>query len=83
MQTIFITVERERESRTSREGARFRVKVRAQPGAHALLMSTHNCQSLVAAKREAEALFGAVPWKDEIQTPDNPDVRASAFLEIE
>jgi hypothetical protein len=22
-------------------------------------------------------------WKDEISTPENPDVRASAFLEIE
>jgi len=55
----------------------------AQPGAPALLMSTRNCQSVIAARREAEALFGELPWKDEIQTEENPDVRASAFLEME
>lgn len=83
MKTIYITIERERDSRSSREGARFRVKVRAQPGAPALLMSTRNCQSVVGGKRESEALFGELVWKDEIQTEENPDVRASAFLEIE
>ena len=33
MQTLFITIERERDSRSSRDGARFRVKVATQPGA--------------------------------------------------
>lgn len=79
---IYITIERERDSRSSRDGARFRVKVRAQPNAPALLMSTRNCQSVVGAKCEAEALFGELIWKDLIQTPDNPDVRAAAFGRI-
>ncbi len=78
MQTIHITIERERDSRFSREGARFRVKVRAQPGAPALLMSTRNCQSVVAAKREAEAIFGDLDWRDEMG-----EIRSSALLEME
>jgi hypothetical protein len=78
MQTIFITIERERDSRSSREGARFRVKVHAQPGAPALLMSTRTCQSVVGSKREAEAIFGEIDWRDEMG-----DIRSSAFLEFE
>lgn len=83
MQTLYITIERERDSRPSSEGARFRGKVRAQPGGIALLMSTHNCQSVTRAKSEAETLFGELDWRAELQTADNPDVRAFAFLEIE
>ena len=76
--TLYITIERELDSRSSREGARFRVKVRVQPGAPALLMSTRLCQSVTGAKKEAEALFGALDWQ-----PAPGDVRESAFLEIE
>jgi hypothetical protein len=84
MQSLYITIERQLEhTRPSSAGARFRVKVRAQPQAPALLMSTRNCQSVAHAKREAEVLFGEIAWKDEIQTPDNPFVRASGFVEIE
>lgn len=78
--TIHITIERERDSRPSREGARFRVKLRAQPDGPALLMSTRLCQSVTAGKRETEALFGELAWRD--ATGAN-DVRASAVLEIE
>jgi hypothetical protein len=78
MQTLFITIERERDSRSSREGARFRVKVHAQPGGPALLMSTRNCQSVIGAKREAESLFGNLDWRDEMG-----EIRSSALLEIE
>jgi hypothetical protein len=77
-QSLFITVERERDARSSREGARFRVKVAAQPGGPALLMSTRLCQSVTYAKNEAETLFGKLDWRDE-----NADIRSSAVLEIE
>jgi len=73
-----IPIERERDSRSSRDGARFRVKVHAQPGSPALLMSTRNCQSVVGAKREAEAIFGDLDWRDEMG-----EIRSSAFLEME
>ena len=79
MQTIYITIERERDSRASRDGARFRLKLRAQPGAPALLMSTRNCQSVSAAKREAEALFGSLDWRE----GEPGDVRSSAILEMD
>lgn len=79
MPSLYITVERERDSRSSREGARFRVKVRTQPDGHALLMSTRLCQSVAFAKREAEVLFGELEWK----VAGAEDVRESAFLEIE
>jgi hypothetical protein len=78
MQTLYISIERERDSRSSREGARFRVKIAAQPGGPALLMSTRLCQSVTYAKNEAETLFGELDWRDE-----NGDIRASAVLEIE
>ena len=61
-QTIYITIERSGFPLLA-EGARFRVKVRAEPGAPALLMSTRNCQSVIGAKREAEALFGELRGK--------------------
>src|SRR5579872_28593 len=75
---FIIPIERERDSRSSRDGARFRVKVHAQPGSPALLMSTRNCQSVVGAKREAEAIFGDLDWRDEMG-----EIRSSAFLEME
>jgi hypothetical protein len=78
MLTLYITVERERDSRPSRDGARFRVKVSAQPGAPPLLMSTMNCQSVTRAKKEAEMLFGGLDWRDEMG-----EIRSSAILEIE
>jgi hypothetical protein len=83
MQSLYITIERDRESRSSADGARFRVRVHTQPGAPALLVSSRLCQSVTNAKREAETLFGELAWKDEVQTPDNLGMRASAFLEFD
>lgn len=80
MLTIHITIERERDAHPSREGARFRVKLRAQPGGPALMMSTRLCQSVSAGKREANALFGALDWRD---ADGADDVRSSTILEIE
>lgn len=80
MLTIHITIERERESRPSRDGARFRVKLRSQPGGPALMMSTRLCQSVAAGKRESEALFGSLDWRD---ADGASEVRSSAILEIE
>ena len=74
--TLFIFIERQRDAGPS-HGARFRVKVAAQPGAKPLLMSTMNCQSVARAKKEAEILFGALDWRDA-----DGDVRSSAILEI-
>jgi len=82
VQTIYITIERDRESRSSREGARFRVKVAAQPGGPALLTSTRLCQSVTKAKSEAEDLFGPLAWNEAWRQQD-ADVRLSAILEIE
>lgn len=78
MQNLFITIERERDARSSRDGARFRVKVAAQPGGPQLLMSTRLMQSVIGAKREAEALFGDLDWRDEMG-----EIRSSALLEFE
>ena len=78
MQNLFITIERERDSRSSRDGARFRVKVRVQPGGPALLMSTNLRQSVTQAKTEAETMFGDLDWRDEMG-----DIRSSALLEFE
>ena len=77
-QSIYIRIERDRESRSSREGARFRVKVHAQFGGPALLSSTRLCPSVTKAKSEAESLFGELDWREE-----SGDVRTSAILELE
>jgi hypothetical protein len=77
MQNLFITIERERDSRPSRDGARWRVKVRVQPGGPALLMSTSNRQSVTQAKTEAETLFGDLDWRDEMG-----DIRSSAVVGV-
>jgi hypothetical protein len=79
MPTIYIMIERDRESRSSREGARFRVRLYAQPGGPALLMSTRYCPSVTHAKKEAETLFGELEWSE----PQPGDIRTSAVLEIE
>lgn len=80
MLSIHITIERERDARPSSHGARFRVKLRAQPGGPALMMSTVPRQSVTAGKREAEGLFGELGWND---ADGANDVRSSAILEIE
>jgi hypothetical protein len=79
MTTIHLTIERDRESRSSRDGARFRVKCYAQPGGPALLISTRACQSVTRAKSEASAIFGQLDWSDSTVG----DVRCTAVLEIE
>jgi hypothetical protein len=78
MQTIYITIERERENRSSREGSRYRIKVRAQPGGPSLLMSPLPRQSVASAKSEAEIVFGQLDWRE-----TEGDVRSSAVLEME
>jgi hypothetical protein len=80
MQTIYITIERDREARSSREGARFRVRVRVQPDAPALLWSTRQMQSVAQGKREAETIFGTLDWRPH---EDGDEIRASAFKESE
>ena len=82
MQTLFISIERERDSRSSRDGARFRVKVATQPGAPKLLMSTNLRQSVTQARSEAETLFGALDWSGQANA-DDPGIRDSAVLEFE
>lgn len=81
MTTIHIAIERDIQSRSSADGARYRVKVRAQPGGPALLMSTRLCQSVTRAKAEAEAVFGGLSWRD--GGGDPPELRAAALLEID
>ena len=76
MQSLYITIERDRLARSSSEGARFRVLVRLQPGARPLLVGASFCSSVARGKREAEIVFGDVVWREE-----STDVRASAFLE--
>jgi len=76
MQHLYISVERDRLARASSEGARFRVLVRIQPAARPLLVSTSFCSSVARGKREAEAVFGELAWREE-----TTDVKASAFLE--
>jgi len=76
--TIYINIERDRESRSSAEGARFRVRVYAQPGGHALLVSTKLLPSVTKARGEAEAVFGELEWAE-----GAGDVRSSAMLEWE
>lgn len=78
MPSIYITIERDRDNRSSRDGARWRIKVRAQPGGPSLLMSPLPRQSVVAAKSEAEIVFGRLDWRD-----SEGDVRSSAMLELE
>jgi hypothetical protein len=82
MQTLYITIERERDSRSSRDGARFRVKVATQPGAPKLLMSTNLRQSVTQARSEAETLFGTLDWSGQ-PNADDPGIRDSAILEID
>ena len=79
MQTVYISIERDRESRSSRDGARFRAHFRAQPGAPILLSSARLAGSVSYAKREVEALFGPLDWRE----GEPGDVRASAVLEID
>jgi hypothetical protein len=75
--SVYITVERDRFARSSAAGARFRVKVRLQPGGPPLLMSAHLCSSVASARREAEAIFGKLAW-----TELEGETRASAILEV-
>lgn len=74
--SICIAIERDRG--TYSHGARFRVKVRTQPGAPALLTSTRLCSSVTQAKADAEATFGNLGWRD-----NDGEVRALAILEWE
>jgi hypothetical protein len=73
---MYLTIERDREARSSREGARFRVRVRVQPDAPALLWSTRQMQSVTQGKREAEAIFGPLDWRAH---EDGDEIRASAI----
>jgi hypothetical protein len=74
--SMYITIERDRAARSSADGARFRLRISVQPGAPALLMSARLCQSVAAAKRDAEVLFGLIEWCDH----PSPELRASALL---
>ena len=80
MTTLYLSIERDLMSRSSREGARFRVRVAAQPNGLALLTSTRLMQSVTKAKGEAAMLFGDLEWTD-ATTPG--EVRATSVLEIE
>jgi hypothetical protein len=81
MKTIYIIIERDRDARSSQDGARFRVKAFARPGGPALLMSTRLCSSVTKAKSDAEELFGLLEWRE--PSPDAaPEVRASAIVEL-
>jgi hypothetical protein len=81
MPSLYLTVERDLTARPSRDGARFRVRVFAQPGGPALLTSTRMCGSVCQAKREAETLFGDLDWRFP-GLDDLPHVRARAVVEI-
>jgi len=71
---IKITIERDRLARSSRDGARFRVKV-FSPDNRALLSSSCAVQSVSKAKREAEEIFGPLEWHEA-----EGDVRCSAIF---
>jgi hypothetical protein len=78
MPAIYITIERDRESRSSAEGARFRVKLRVQPGGPVLLASARLCPSVSKAKAEIESLLGELDWREGVE-----DIRASVLLEFD
>ena len=74
----WVSIERELNDRTSREGARFRAKLHLALDGHALF-NGRKCGSVAAAKRDAEALFGALNWL-EPATGWRPETRAVAKL---
>ncbi len=77
MIVLHIAVERDRDARSSHDGARFRVRVGLQPGP-SLLSSTRALQSVARAQLEAESIFGPLEWR-----PGAGDIRFSAILDLE
>jgi hypothetical protein len=77
VRSLTITIERDLQSRSSHQGARFRLKVYPASGGPALLMSPQPCSSVAAARREAEALFGSLRWNYL-----EGDTRASARVDV-